>query len=112
MRIDGNMAAETASREIASRIKQYRIMLHVTQEELADKAYISVGTLKRFEAGEDVSFQKLIRILAALGLTEKLDFLIPDQSIRPSMQLQAKPRKRAVKDKPKAQAEWKWGDEN
>ena len=92
-------------------IRRLRENKKMTQEELADRAMVSVSTLKRFEAGEDISLLKFIRILRALDLDEKLDLLVPDQSLRPSVHIPAyKERKRAVKKKESGR-EWKWGDE-
>ena len=109
MQIDRNMDAERIAKEIASRVKQTRILLPMTQEELANKACISIGTLRRFESGEDISFQKLIQIMAALNLSENLELLVPDQLNRPQIRI-IKERKRAVKNR-KKNVDWKWGDE-
>lgn len=112
MKIDHDLTPDAAEKEMAARIKQYRILGNLTQEELADRAMISVSTLKRFEAGEDISLLKFVRILKALDLESNLDLLIPDQSLRPSVHLPSyKPRKRATKKKADAERKWKWGDE-
>ena len=111
MRINKDLSPEAAKKEIASRIKQDRILSGITQEKLADMAMVSVRTIKRFEAGEEISLLNFIRILNALDLIDGLDELVPDQELRPSAHMpEYKPRKRASVKK-SAKQEWKWGDE-
>ena len=63
MRINKDLSPEAAKKEIASRIKQDRILSGITQEKLADMAMVSVRTIKRFEAGEEISLLNFICIL-------------------------------------------------
>ena len=111
MKINKMLSPEAAKKELSERIKQHRILSGITQEKLADMAMVSVRTVKRFEAGEEISLLNFIRILNALDLTGGLDGLVPDQELRPSLHMsEYKPRKRvSVKKSPKK--EWKWGDE-
>ena len=109
--INNYLTPEETGKIIADRMKQYRILRGITQEKLADMALVSVRTVKRFEAGEEIGFLKFIRLIKALGLDGGLEMLIPDQSMRPSLHIQTyKPRQRAVPAK-KKDPEWKWGDE-
>lgn len=108
--IKNGVTPETMLADISRKIKQYRILYPMTQEELAQKSMVSIATIRRFEAGRDISFLKLISILRTLDLYENLKILVPDQTERPLFQLEEKNRKRASKKK-KAQTEWKWGDE-
>ena len=110
-RIDEHLSPEEAKKEIVSRMKQYRIHAGITQENLADRAMTSVRTIKRFEAGEEVSFLNFLKILKALDLYGGLDGLVSDPSLRPSLHVSTyKPRKRVSSPKA-ARQEWKWGDE-
>ena len=111
MKINKQLSPEEANKEIVSRIKQDRILSDITQEKLADMAMVSVRTIKRFEAGEEISLLNFVRILNALDLLENFDMLVPDPELRPSLHIpEYKPRKRAsVKRVPKP--DWKWGDE-
>jgi len=55
--------------EFAGRVRMIRKQQGLTQEELADLAGISVGTLKRIEAGEyNVSLANFINVLNVLGI--------------------------------------------
>ena len=65
-------------KEIGSRIKQYRISLNITQNDLAVKCDISASTVVRIENGEDSMFSNYIKILTGLGLSQNVDILIPE----------------------------------
>lgn len=111
MKINRYTSPEAAKKEIVDRAKQDRILSGITQEKLADMAMVSVRTVKRFEAGEEVSFLNFIRILKALNRIENLDELVPDPEQRPSLHIpEYKPRKRASAKKT-PDSGWKWGDE-
>ena len=111
MKINKQLSPEEAKKEIVNRIKQERILSGITQEKLADMAMVSVRTIKRFEAGEEISLLNFVRILNALDLMKGLDELVPDQELRPSLHMpEYKPRKR-VSTKRAPKPDWKWGDE-
>ena len=111
MRIDKNLTADATLMEIARRVKQTRILTPMTQEELAAKSFVSLPTIRRFEAGHDVGFLKALAILKALDLESSIDALVPDQSERPSLYVSGyRGRKRASK-RNKPNENWKWGDE-
>ena len=110
-KINNNLTPEAAKTEITERVKQYRIHAGITQEKLADSAMVSVRTIKRFESGEEISLLNFLKILKALNLLDSLDFLVADQSQRPTFLLEVyKPRKRAS-SKRETKQDWKWGDE-
>ena len=101
-------------KEIALRIREYRILSDMTQKDLADKAMVSIKTIARFEAGEDISFEKFIRILSALGISGRLEILLPDPADRPSYHLPERKNRKRVRHKNNNNEEnspWKWGDE-
>ena len=103
-------------KEIGSRVRQYRISCSMTQKMLAVQSGVSLRSIVRLEAGEDIMFGNLIRILDSLGLKNNLEMLAPDMSRRPSHLVSGNgQRKRAssprTKMKVTAQKKWKWGDE-
>ena len=59
-----------AMQRTAQRAKALRLEQNITQQELADKVGIAVGTVKRFEKSGEVQFNHLLRIALVLG---KLD---------------------------------------
>ena len=98
-------------KELGRRIKYYRIMREMSQQELADKTGISKRSISRLEQGESVQLNSLFMILIALDLGDNIELLVPDQTKRPSFYLETpenitkRVRKRSQKKT------FKWGDE-
>jgi transcriptional regulator with XRE-family HTH domain len=72
-----------AQRSLASSIATWRKLRGLTQAQLAERADVSRGVIRRLEAaGGGISVENLLRILRALGiqdlLTEALDPLASD----------------------------------
>ena len=114
MEINDQIKAESVLKELSYRAKEYRISCKLTQKELADAAMVSLKTLTRFENGEDISLERFIRILSALGISSKLEILIPDPSMRPSSYLPERKGKKRVRhgaSEKENSTGWKWGDE-
>ncbi len=114
MNIDKQTTPQAAVEELTGRLARFRIESGITQAELAGQAGVSKRTIERIEDGCDTQLTTLIRLLRVLGLSDRLDQLIPEQTISPMERLQgrttppkrAKRKKTALVDKP-----WKWGDE-
>ena len=98
--------------EIGKRIKQYRINMGLTQQDLEVRSGVSVRSISRLEQGSTVQFESIIKVLIALNLADNLDMLIPDQTKRPSYYLEGnrQNRQRARKTR-KQTGTFKWGDE-
>lgn len=98
-------------RELGQKIKIYRIMKEMSQQDLEDATGVSKRSISRLEQGESVQLDNLFKILLVLGLGENIELLVPDQSKRPSYYLENidnKPqrvRKKTIKN------DFKWGDE-
>lgn len=99
--------------EIRENFKTYRINYPMTQKELAEKSGVSQRSITRFENGEDINLSNFLKLIDALDLADNFSSLIPDQSLRPSDYLRAKPkRQRATASKYIApKSSFKWGDE-
>ena len=54
----------------AQRAKALRLAQNITQQELADKVGIAVGTVKRFEKSGEIQFNHLLRIALVLDKLE------------------------------------------
>jgi transcriptional regulator with XRE-family HTH domain len=82
--------------EFGKRIKGYRIKKRLTQQELADKAGISLFTVTQVEKGKPVSCSTLIAILRVLRMLDNFEMLIPEMEVSPieQMKLQGKISKR------------------
>lgn len=112
MTINNTLKPKAIVTELARRIKEYRISAEITQKELADIAMVSNRTLTRFENGEDISLEKAIRILSALGLTDNIGLLVPDPDDSPIFHSpQRTGRKRARKKEVKKNDGWVWGED-
>lgn len=114
MKIVGNAKANDILSELGSRIRRCRIDMGISQEELADRAFVSVGTIAHLENGAAVSTVVLVQVLKALGLGDNLEVLVPNQDVRPSDYIQYNkkaPRRVSRKQRNKPLNGWKWGDE-
>ena len=83
--------------EIAKRFKELRLRKNMQQRELSGYSGAALGTIRRFESGELVSTENLVRIMRGLGILENLELLIPEEPISPILmkKLKSKKRKRA-----------------
>lgn len=115
MKISYYSSIAEIQQELGYRVKNARIDMQLTQEELADQAGVSPKTVSNLETGKDVSFRTVIEILRALSCLQNIDTLLPEQTIRPSELAElGKKRERAPRKKKKKEptsAEWTWGDE-
>lgn len=98
-------------KELGKKLKLYRIMNEMSQQDLEDKSGVSKRSISRLEQGESVQVDNLFKILIALGLGDNIELLVPDQTKRPSYYLnnaESKPKRVRKKTDKK---EFKWGDE-
>jgi len=97
--------------KLGQKIKTYRIMKEMSQQDLEDKTGVSKRSISRLEQGKSVQVDNLFKILLALDLGENIELLVPDQTKRPSFYLQKidnTPKRVRRKTNNK---EFKWGDE-
>ncbi|MCM1003063.1 MAG: helix-turn-helix domain-containing protein [Candidatus Gastranaerophilales bacterium] len=60
---------------LVEKIKQHRKLLKISQEQLAAKSGVSLGSIKRFESKYEISLNSLIKILIALNLEKDFENL-------------------------------------
>ena len=112
MKIYGMQTNEVILKEIGKRIKSRRILLSITQNELALEAEVSLRTIINAENGENFSLANLISILRAIRVAENLDLLLPENKTDPIEVFKlGHARKRVSKVKTVSRRDWKWGDE-
>lgn len=70
------------SSSVAERAAKRRKELGLTQSELAKRAAVSLGSLRRFEQTGAISFESLVRICVALGCEGDLDSLFAKRAYR------------------------------
>lgn len=98
-------------KELGQKIKIYRVMKEMSQQDLSEKTGVSKRSISRLEQGESVQVDNLFKILLALGLSDNIDLLVPDQTRRPSYYLENKENKQKRVKKKTEKTGFKWGDE-
>jgi transcriptional regulator with XRE-family HTH domain len=86
----------TLMAQISVRAKELRLAQNLTQEALASRSGVSLGTLKKFERTGQVSLQSLLRLAIALGASEGFEQLFTAEAHAPISldALLATPKKR------------------
>jgi len=98
-------------KELGKKIKTYRIMNEMSQQDLEDKSGVSKRSISRLEQGESVQVDNLFKIIIALGLGDNIELLVPDQTKRPSYYLEKTESKPKRVRKKTEKNDFKWGDE-
>jgi len=116
MKINSSITDEVILAELGERLAQRRIVLHLTQAALAEKAGVSKRTVERVEAGLSAQMESVIRIFRVLDLLEGLNLLIPETAGATPMDLlkrQGKKRQRAssVRREKISSQPWTWGED-
>jgi transcriptional regulator with XRE-family HTH domain len=105
----------TRAEQLGDRLAAQRLNRNLTQRQLADDAGVALNTLRRLEAGENVSLDTLIRVLEALGLGDRLEALAPPADVRPVDRVRiaaGRERRRASGAGAEAPTTpWTWGDD-
>lgn len=105
------ISCRTRIADLGKKLKLYRIAKELSQKDLANKTGVSLRSISRLEQGGSVQLETLFKILAALGLGDNIELLVPDQTKRPSFYLEN------IADKPRRvrrttkKNDFKWGDE-
>ena len=63
------------AKSLADKIKEHRRKLKISQEVLAQKSGVSLGSIKRFETKYEISLQSFIKIAIALDLDNDIENL-------------------------------------
>ncbi len=111
MRINPASSDPEVLLETGERLKRLRIALMMTQAELADATGVSLRTIKNVEAGRDVAFSTIVRIMRVLKVLQNLDSAIPEQSISPNTIISMGKQRERVRKATKDTDTWRWGDE-
>lgn len=97
------MAPGEITAELGARLKMHRLSLRTTQEELARRAGLNVGTVKNLETKTGAcALDTVIRVSFALGLGEHFEHLFEQKpkSIAQMERLAQAPRQRARRLRP------------
>ncbi len=96
---------------LGRRIKLYRIMKEMSQQDLEVETGVSKRSISRLEQGQSVQLETLFKILLALDLGENIEALVPDQAARPSYYLKKSDSMPCRVRKKPQKHDFKWGDE-
>lgn len=66
-------------KEVADRHKKYRKNRKISQEALAERSGISLGSLKRFESTGQISFESLLKLAHFFGLLDHFTTLFEEK---------------------------------
>lgn len=67
---------------LCARIKETRISLSLTQQQLAERALVGIATVKRIEKGGSLNLDTLISLLRALNKLQNLDAILFEAEMR------------------------------
>ena len=78
-RITQAMANPEIITELGRRFKEYRLTYKLTQKEAADKAGVSLVTLRQFENGKayNINMGNFLALLRVVDCLEQMDDLLP-----------------------------------
>jgi len=81
---------------LGQQLKDRRLRLNISQDELARRAGVGIVTVSRLEGGKGSSLRSFIKVIQVLGQEDWLERLAPEASVSP-IQIHAlgKPRQRA-----------------
>ncbi|MEI6703047.1 MAG: helix-turn-helix domain-containing protein [Deltaproteobacteria bacterium] len=117
MKIQDQLTDKAILEELGNRISSCRIRVGLTQGEASSKSGIAKRTLERVEAGLPAQSDSLVKIFRALGILDRLDALIPEDTGPSPMELlklKGKEKQRASKphkiNNEATAKDWSWGD--
>ncbi len=105
-----SLSDEQILTELTQRVKQRRLNLNITQEELSKRAGVHVQTIKNFESGKTTTLFTFIQILRAFGDLDALSSFLPDPGISPIalLKLKGKERERASRSAKNKKGDSSW----
>ena len=89
--------------ELGERLRALRLRKNITQEDLAQRALIAVGTVKALEQGKG-KLSSLVAVLRELDTLQQLDQLIPVNTISPLQIAEAKLKSPSLRRRARATA--------
>jgi transcriptional regulator with XRE-family HTH domain len=91
------MATDEWEKRLGSDVRRLRIRQHWTQAELARHSNVSLSSVQGLERGRGSTLSTLIRVVRALGRTEWLSSLAPEESKVSPIQLLRERERQAAK---------------
>lgn len=88
------MPPADVAEDLAKRLRARRLARNLTQEGLARRSGVALGTLKKFERSGAISLVSFIRLAVALGEEAGLERLLADEEFETLEQVLSEPRMR------------------
>lgn len=82
------------AKQISQRVKARRLELNLTQQELAAKSGVSLGSIKRFETSYEISLKSLLMLALVLNATDSFSDLFSQTQYQSINQIIGTSRKR------------------
>ena len=70
------------ARKLAERVKRRRLFYNLTQQTVAERSAVSLGSIKRFEQKGQISLSNLLKIALVLDAMDEFKDLFPLQKYR------------------------------
>lgn len=120
MKLDGQLLDGEITAELGRRLARLRISAELTQAQLAERAGVTRSTVQRFERGDSIQLESLIKLLRPLGRLAALDPLLPEEIRSPIAEFEGRGKQRKRVRPRRANADgatgagvstWTWDDE-
>ena len=73
---------QAVAQKIATRMRQRRLQLNLTQEVLSKRSGVSLGSLKRFENKHKISLEHLLQLALVLDALDAFHKLFPENDFQ------------------------------
>jgi len=115
MRIESHITDEALLKLLGERLARLRLTKNLTQQQLAEQAGLGLRTVQRLERGAAATqLSGFVRVCRELGVVERFEALVPEETASPmeQLKLQGRKRQRATGKKPAARKPkpWTWGE--
>jgi len=71
---------ESIAKKLAVKLKRIRLSKQLTQEILAKRSGVSLGSLKRFETTHEISLKHLLQLALALDILDDFHQIFPENN--------------------------------
>lgn len=98
--------------ELAVGVRTERLNQNLTQQTLADRAGVSVDTVRKLESGGNATLSVFVKVLRGLGLDGRLELLMPPAAASPIdvARREGRVRERASGTRSTASSPWVFED--
>jgi transcriptional regulator with XRE-family HTH domain len=101
--LDFNFANHVEVRlELGQRLRAQRMLMDLSQQEVAERAGLSKGTVSNLESAGQGTLESLVRVVQALGLVHELqELFVPKPATIAHLQAVEQPQRKRVTRRPR-----------